>query len=754
MDQLLQQHEKVTYLVGAGISINPPSNVPAAGKIISTLLKMVVPKSEQEIIAKFPNLRYELLIEKIQNRFDKDLRILSFFEQLLTPNLIHYFLAQGNLNQDYIITPNFDYLLEIALQKLVGNNIQSQIVPVITESDYNAFNQVVEKSNIYPIFKIHGSRLNFITQEETKDTIITTLNSLGRNREGQFGLGIEFYKKKVLESLLADRTIIVMGYSASDHFDIIPMLQSLPNIKKILWIDHTSQEKFQICKLEDFLRENSHKQHDNLFTFLRGINQNCKEGIFLISGKTTQIIDSFLWPKLYSLDKLKETDNLIQNNLTKETFNFDTFASSILTNISPIDQYLFSCNLYELFSDYENLIKCGQFGLELALQNNNYKKAVYFHNYLGLGWNAKGDSKKAEQNYLKSKEIIEKNIQDKELLGMLPAIINNLAKLYERSNNIDQALSNYNLSINLSIKLNDMPGAIGGLINKAGILVQKGDFDEALQIYEKVLQKEDMIGDLSIKALIYSNMSRIFKSRNQMGNALKYLNESIKIDNLIGNKTRTVSSMNEIAVILLQQNQGDAALQKFYESFQLANQLNLKKEKATIGLNIAMIFLQMKEYDKAFTLCLDCRNIFHEMNDTSGTTLCDSKLGEIHFYNRRFPEARQSFQRSLEGFRKLNNQFEIAHDLFYLGQIDQKEAKFDDALSKYDESKLILQRYQDHLKLGILLRNIGEVYQLKQDYKSANQPFTESIEYFKKANLPDEANKTEKTKQMNESLIK
>lgn len=753
VDELLQSNEKLTYLVGAGISVNHPSNVPAAGKIISTLLKMVVPSSERALISNLPNLRYELLIEKIQNRFDHDLRILNFFEQLLTPNFIHYFLAQANLHQDYIITPNFDYLLEVALQQLVENDNQSLIMPIITESDYNTCDQTLNKLNAYPIFKIHGSYRNFITNEETKDTLITTLNSLGRNRDGQFGLGIESYKHKILETLFDDRTIIVMGYSASDHFDVIPMLQSLSSIKRILWVDHTSQEKFTIRKLEDYLRENAYRRNDNFLTILQGINQNCKEGIYLISGNTLQIAESFLWPKLYSLDKLTEVKKLINKNPPKEVFDFDTFASSILTGISPIDQHLFASNLYELFSDYEDLVRISQIGLEISLINNNHKKAVYFYNYLGIGWNKIGDTKKAEHNYLKSKEIIEQNLKDNDMLSMFPVIINNLATLYQRSNNIDQALYYYNIVINLFIKQNDLPGAIGGFINKAGILVEKGEFDEALQIYEKVLQKENLIGNLSIKAHIYNNIAIILKNRNQFDSAIRYLEEARKIYNLIGNKKGVISSLNDTAHILLLQKQGDAALHKFYEAFQIADKLNLKQDKAVLGLNVAMIFLEIKDYDKALSLSLNCKTLFNEMNDTTGSALTDSKIGEIYFNKKQFIEARQALQRSIAIFRKFGNQLEIAHDLFFLGQIDQEEAKFDEALAKYNESKLILQNYQDHINLGLLFRKIGEVYQLKQDFRSASKFFTESIEYFKKANFHDEVNKTEKTKLMNEKLI-
>ncbi|TXT66683.1 MAG: hypothetical protein BAJALOKI1v1_270015 [Promethearchaeota archaeon] len=142
------------------------------------------------------------------------------------------------MRYNYVITTNFDYLIELVLQQALSvfppkDNHQKKLMSIITKEDYEK-----DVRFKYAIIKIHGSKRDIINKRISKDSLVTTISALGRERERGDTFAIEPYKKKLIQQVIQDRNLVLMGYSGIDDFDISPMLMELPDIKGIIWIDH------------------------------------------------------------------------------------------------------------------------------------------------------------------------------------------------------------------------------------------------------------------------------------------------------------------------------------------------------------------------------------------------------------------------------------------------------------------------------------------------------------------------------------
>jgi hypothetical protein len=162
----------------------------------------------------------------------------------------------------FVMTTNFDNLIEYALLQLgVPKN---KIIPVITKKDFIKYsdpNKLVQKG-FYPIYKIHGSAKNIITEKSTQKSLKTTIKAISRGKVGESIFQLEPYKHLVFENISRGRKLIIMGYSGSDDFDIMPAIQLLRDIKSIMWIDHTDSKELKIVKID---REYSEDDHIALF---------------------------------------------------------------------------------------------------------------------------------------------------------------------------------------------------------------------------------------------------------------------------------------------------------------------------------------------------------------------------------------------------------------------------------------------------------------------------------------------------------
>ena len=71
--------QNLMFLIGAGVSMNPPSNLPSAKIISKTLLKYLIPSKYIEFVSNHEGLRYEEIIEHVMTDYDKDLRFMEYF---------------------------------------------------------------------------------------------------------------------------------------------------------------------------------------------------------------------------------------------------------------------------------------------------------------------------------------------------------------------------------------------------------------------------------------------------------------------------------------------------------------------------------------------------------------------------------------------------------------------------------------------------------------------------------------------------
>lgn len=180
---LLKKGEDLTFLVGAGCSVDPPSCLPASNEMIKNIIKYSCAKSEIEKILKLKNLRLETILDIIRDSLDEALMIFDYYGLCDKPNIQHYFIAEMIKNGAFVITTNFDFLIEYAL--LQSNVMKKRIVTAITEKDFKKFSDPIKllKSGRFSLHKIHGSAKNIIFEEDTSDSLIDTIKLLGSNKE-------------------------------------------------------------------------------------------------------------------------------------------------------------------------------------------------------------------------------------------------------------------------------------------------------------------------------------------------------------------------------------------------------------------------------------------------------------------------------------------------------------------------------------------------------------------------------------------
>ena len=346
IEDILKSEENLTFLVGAGCSNMTPSNLPLSAEFIENILAKAVPKSELDKILKLKQLTFEQVLKILISSKENAIQLIDFYSTCNKPNLEHLFLANMIKKGNFVITTNFDHLIEEAL--LMLEVPKKRIVPVITQKDYDKYSDPSKlfETGKLPIYKLHGSLDNLITGEDTRESFIETIKVLGINQKMKNIAQLEPFKSKFLEGISSERNLIVIGYSGKNDLDIAPTIKMMKNLNNLIWINHAKDKSNKNLKKLKSDNIQSLKDIDELDQNLIDISiANPDLTVFRIDTDTSKLIETLTEGK----DKI-ETE--------KFQINLEEWINETLKNITETTKLLIAYNIYLDSNNYNDALKC------------------------------------------------------------------------------------------------------------------------------------------------------------------------------------------------------------------------------------------------------------------------------------------------------------------------------------------------------------------------------------------------------------
>lgn len=87
----LIEGKPLTFLIGAGCSVDKPSCLPAGREMMEALIEVSCAESEHEKLLNIDGLRFELLVEIIRDSLDPELIIINYYTTSESPNTAFFY---------------------------------------------------------------------------------------------------------------------------------------------------------------------------------------------------------------------------------------------------------------------------------------------------------------------------------------------------------------------------------------------------------------------------------------------------------------------------------------------------------------------------------------------------------------------------------------------------------------------------------------------------------------------------------------
>lgn len=233
------EREKLVFLLGAGISSERESYMPDWINLVRHVITEIAGSGKDTAVDAVMKRNHFLLNEVLfkiisdQIGIKETAHLLKNCFTTFSYSNLHYNIAY--LAKKYhipIITPNYDELIDIAYEKLVGSQ------------------------DGLTILHVHGK----VTQmEKARFSIRSVFQPLPKEYQNE------------IKQILQGNKLIVLGYRGADNFDLIPAIEnSLESITEIYWFT-SSPDKIdaEIKKFKDKLTIIITTNHDNVDQFIK-----------------------------------------------------------------------------------------------------------------------------------------------------------------------------------------------------------------------------------------------------------------------------------------------------------------------------------------------------------------------------------------------------------------------------------------------------------------------------------------------------
>jgi tetratricopeptide (TPR) repeat protein len=273
--------------------------------------------------------------------------------------------------------------------------------------------------------------------------------------------------------------------------------------------------------------------------------------------------------------------------------------------------------IYARQGEYEKAVVSTQQGLKIVEGTGYEKETADCYDAIGFVYLQKGDYDRAIEHYRKAVEA-RKRIGDR--LGLARSHIK-LGIAYKYKGEYDKALKYYADSLATSEE-------IGDIFRIA--MSHGGNYDEAIWHYNKALALFERLGSKPFAAITHNNLGEVYKGKGEYDQAIEHLDMALKIYTDVEDK----EGLSDVHRILSEVNLGQGDIDRAQKYAQKAIQLAV-------------------EIDSKY--CEGCAY---------------RALGKIQAATKNLDQARKYLNLSLDIFRELGDEGEVAYTLSYIANFE------------------------------------------------------------------------------------
>lgn len=237
----------------------------------------------------------------------------------------------------------------------------------------------------------------------------------------------------------------------------------------------------------------------------------------------------------------------------------------------------------------------------------------------------RGEYNKAVNNYNKAIDCIEKikgpKKRGKEIhkeakkIPVLASIYIDMGLLYDDKGDYELAIEYYEKSLKLLNQVKDI-SEIARVYNNLGVTWERnGDLDKAIEYYEMGITAAEKSGDISTKGWVLFNAGGAYAKRNDFDRAINYCDESLFILEKLDYKLGISGVYNTYGIIYKMKQKWDKAQEYFQKSIQIREEIDMPYRLAEGYMEFGLMYKAKHEKKLARKYLRKALKIFEKLEN-------------------------------------------------------------------------------------------------------------------------------------------
>ena len=352
--------------------------------------------------------------------------------------------------------------------------------------------------------------------------------------------------------------------------------------------------------------------------------------------------------------------------------------------------------------------------------------------------------------------------------GELTQALFGLGNRFRTSGRPEEARDVYRLSEQVAERSGD-PIVIGQSHTNVGVNSQLGgDYDRALESFEKALALFEEGGDKARLAGAESNIGSAFYLKQRYPDAIQHYEKALAYYEAVDHKAAMASTLHSIgnaqylannfsaalesyqrslavheatpgavagaanalqAIGLVQKEQGDydAALESYAGSLARHEQYGNKAGVGTVLASLGDVHRLMGSFAPALECYFKSLPLLEGMGDKVAVASTLADVANVYAAERRYPQALDYFAKSLSMFEKTKSTAEIARVVAGSGAVHFAQGKYALAMEEYQRSLQLFEEMKSNAGIAWTLVHMGLVHQAESRFTEAHAAYEKGL---------------------------
>jgi tetratricopeptide (TPR) repeat protein len=648
-----RQKAQPVFLVGSGISV--PSGLPSGWDFNKSLAQYLGASiGEKRRIRSWlvtgpsqSGIRFEQIMQVLKETVDPRLRILEFCECSQKPTFLHRFLTRA-LERGPVLTTNFDSLLELAWQEVNGPSLTVPYIEASAPDRSPKYPQSFEKlrpSHLRKkiLLKLHGSlrdpkcvlKFGFVTRaQRTETSVAATLDRIGTS---QRLWGLEPHKERAVAAAIHGKLLVVIGYSGTDDFDVLPTLASVGRrVSGILWVVHASGHLR--CR-----RLGTKNLSAAFPESLRALVTRVPA--WLATGQTDAILAA-LFPTL-------APDFVPEREPTEDWLGIDSLP--FYQGLSRGQRAMIWGRLAELAGKTIDAERRYRYAIEHSRGSQRRHLLARAYAYVRLGWvsyitgrptPAIRCSKIAAHLYRRAKDwegasraignigngyLLEGRLGNAinwydsarrlhrrlRLPSREAVVVGNIGVALRKQGKYEEALQRFRSALRINKAIHNFEGVARDQGNIGNIYLARRRYAEAIRCYERVIKICEKLRNPTCLAIQYGNIGIAKRHQRKLRDAQVALRTALKVNRRLRRWEGVADNLSDLGRVLVDRGQCTGAIRLFRAALKIELRIRDLEGRARVLEDIGRAWMKLGRVRQARMALRHSARLCRQLNDTA-----------------------------------------------------------------------------------------------------------------------------------------